>query len=477
MGIALFATLAYSILERVNSNNTLQKLFVEQQKYQTTARNTSVSERLSLLRKLEKELLQQRNALQQAIYKDFRKPAVEVDITELWVVLSEIRHIRKNLRNWMRPLKAEIPLAMLGTSAETVFEAKGVCLILSPWNYPVNLTFGPLALCIAAGNTAIIKPSEFTPATSALMKSIIAKVFEPRHVTLVEGDKSVATELLTLPFDHIFFTGSPKIGKVVMEAAAKNLSSVTLELGGKSPVYIHSDADVKDAASKIIAAKMVNAGQSCIAPDYLLVHQAIKEPLFRELSEIAKTFYNPSQPAKNQDYASIVSESHFQRQLNLAGGPALNEEQKALRVVPLSIIETNDLDTTLMKEEIFGPAMAFKTVQSETEALSIINSLDEPLSIYLFTTSGAVKSQFKKQTKSGSLCFNDCAVQFLNPALPFGGIKNSGIGRSHGKAGFQAFSNERVYFKQRVGFTTAKLLYPPYNKWKQKLVTLLLKYF
>ncbi|MBK8415205.1 MAG: aldehyde dehydrogenase family protein [Bacteroidetes bacterium] len=277
--------------------------------------------------------------------------------------------------------------------------------------------------------------------------------------------------------DHIFFTGSPKIGKVVMEAAAKNLTSVTLELGGKSPVYIHADADVKDAASKIIAAKMVNAGQSCIAPDYLLVHQSIKEPLLRELHAAARTFYDPSQSAKNQDYASIVSDSHFQRQLTLAGKPELTAEQNEFRILPLTFKECSGLNVPLMQEEIFGPIMPFQTVSSEAEAISIMNALDEPLSIYVFTKSGYVKKQFRKQTKSGSLCYNECAVQFLNPALPFGGIKNSGIGRSHGKAGFQAFSNERVYFKQRIGFTTAKLLYPPYNKWKQRLVTLLLKYF
>lgn len=456
---------------------SISNLFQEQQKHRTAIRNTTVSERSALLKKLEKELLNRRTDLQQALFTDFRKPAMEADITELWVVLAEIRHIRKNLRNWMRPVKAEIPLAMLGTSAETVFEGKGTCLILSPWNYPVNLTFGPLALCLAAGNTAIIKPSEFTPATAALMKSIIEKVFEPRHVTLVEGDKSVATELLALPFDHIFFTGSPKIGKVVMEAAAKNLSSVTLELGGKSPVYIHADADMKDAASKIIAAKMVNAGQSCIAPDYLLVHQAIKEPLLPELHAAARNFFDPSQSSNNQDYASIVSDSHFQRQLTLAGKPELTAEQKQLRILPLTFKECCGLNVPLMQEEIFGPIMPFQIVSSEAEAISIMNTLDEPLSIYVFTKSGDVKKQFRKQTKSGSLCYNECAVQFLNPALPFGGIKNSGIGRSHGKAGFQAFSNERVYFKQRIGFTTAKLLYPPYNKWKQKLVTLLLKYF
>lgn len=262
-----------------------------------------------------------------------------------------------------------------------------------------------------------------------------------------------------------------------MEAAAKNLSSVTLELGGKSPVYIHADADVKDAASKIIAAKMVNAGQSCIAPDYLLVHQAIKEPLLRELHAAARTFYDPSQSANNQYYASIVSDSHFQRQLTLAGKPELTAEQNEFRILPLTFKECSGLNVPLMQEEIFGPIMPFQTVSSEAEAISIMNTLDEPLSIYVFTKSGYVKKQFRKQTKSGSLCYNECAVQFLNPALPFGGIKNSGIGRSHGKAGFQAFSNERVYFKQRIGFTTAKLLYPPYNKWKQKLVTLLLKYF
>lgn len=456
--------------------HNLQELFQKQTGFQAAARQLTVNQRLRLLKKLGKVVLTNRLAIQEALQKDFQKPFHETDITDTWVVLAEIRHLRKNLHNWAHPTKAETPLSMLGTTAYIRQEAKGTCLILSPWNYPVNLTLGPLAHCIAAGNTAIIKPSEFTPATSQLMAEMIASVFPEEHAAVVTGDATVSKALLQFPFDHIYFTGSTAVGKEVMKAAAENLSSVTLELGGKTPVYVHDDAAIKDAAAKITAAKMVNAGQSCIAPDYLIVHYSIAEKLIQEIEHQTHLYFSE----KNSDprnYSSIINEKHFNRLLELSSLQKDDLKKLPDGKIPLQIIRIEGLDVPLMQQELFGPILPVITVTNEAEAIKIMNSQSPPLSVYLFTRSTHIRNIFSKSTKSGSICFSECAVQYLNPALPFGGIRHSGIGRGHGKAGFLSFSNERVYFRQRIGITTAKLLYPPYSGWKKKLITLLLKYF
>lgn len=454
----------------------LQELFLKQSGFQSSARQLTVNQRLRLLQKLAKEVLANRFAFQDALQQDFQKPSSETDITDTWVVLSEIRHLRKNLRNWARPVKAETPVSLLGTSSYVHHEAKGVCLILSPWNYPVNLTLGPLAHCIAAGNTAIIKPSEFTPATSQLMARIIASVFPPEHAAVVTGDASVSKALLQFPFDHIYFTGSTAVGKEVMRAAADHLSSVTLELGGKTPVYVHDDASVKDAAEKIAAAKMVNAGQSCIAPDYLIVHESVADKLIQEIEMQTHRYFSEKNPDGN-NYSSIINDKHYNRLLELSGRNSNDFKNLPAGKIPLQIIRIKDVNAPIMKQELFGPLLPVIAVTGAAEALKIIHSQPPPLSIYLFSKSSKIRKEFPEATQSGSICFNECAVQYLNPALPFGGIRNSGIGRGHGKAAFLSFSNERVYFRQRTGITTAKLLYPPYTNWKKRLITLLLKYF
>lgn len=426
---------------------------------------------------MEKKLLQYRNEFQEALYQDFKKPFKETDLTELYPVLGEIRYAKSNLRNWMRPVSVDNAFTFAGTKSSVIRTGKGTCLIISPWNYPVALTFGPMVSAIAAGNTAIIKPSELTPFTSALMKKFVAELFPEEEMTLIEGDQDVSTKLLELPFDHILFTGSEQVGKIVMQAAAKNLTSVTLELGGKSPVYIHNDANIEDAAAKITAAKLVNAGQTCLAPDYILVHHDIKEQLFAALEVSFKMFYDKNSNGKQDNFASVIDHRHFERLENLhpefKHTPACREK---LLFEPV-IIKDVQLSDPVMQQEIFGPVLPVISVMNEEEALKIIHRIPEPLSIYLFTRDRKIKNHFKNTTRSGSICYNDCAVQFLHPGLPFGGIHQSGIGRAHGKAGFLSFTEERVIFEQRIGFTMAKMLYPPYGSFKKKLVDLLLRYF
>ncbi|MBL0340273.1 MAG: aldehyde dehydrogenase family protein [Bacteroidetes bacterium] len=458
------------------SNNPFQSAFDKLNANKYKLRNRSLRDRIKSLSALEKAILKNRQNFREAVFNDFRKPHLETDITELYVVLKEIRYTKARLRSWMLSENIATPLALLGTSAQVIKESKGVCLIIAPWNYPINLCLGPMVSAIAAGNAIVLKPSEHTPHTSAELKKFISANFKENEVMVIEGGKETSEQLLTLPFDHIFFTGSPGIGTLVMESAAKNLTSVTLELGGKSPVYVHHDADIKDAAAKINAAKYVNSGQSCIAPDYVLAHSDIANELADELKIASCRFYDPENVEKNS-YASIVNSDQYNRLLMLSGYEETNENNKELRLLPPMIVMDVHPESELMKKEIFGPIMPILKVQSEKEAIEIMQKHHETLAIYIFSRNKKIKETFRKGTSSGSICYNECAVQFLNPALPFGGIHGSGIGRSHGKAGFMTFSNERVVFNQRIGLTTAKLLYPPYSKFKKILVDLLLKYF
>ncbi len=457
--------------------NPYYRLFENQQNHRQKVSRRTVRKRLYVLKALEKTLHRYRKDFQEALYKDFRKTTTETDLTELYPLLSEIRHVRANLRNWLRDEVIENGLAFWGTKGTITRAAKGVCLIISPWNYPLVLTLGPLISAIAAGNTAIIKPSEFTPHTSAMLKKVIEELFPPEEVIVIEGKVEVAEQLLALPFDHIHFTGSTPVGKKVMESASSHLTSVTLELGGKSPVYIHSDANIKDAAAKITAAKLVNAGQTCIAPDYILVHHDLKESLIAALKKSFKTFYDPERKEEASNYTGIINTKHYERLENLHPGNKQLEDLKQKLLFEPVIIEEAGLNEPVMKEELFGPVLPVISVINEEEAIKIIHQLPEPLCIYVFSANHRITEHFRTSTRSGSICYNECAVHFLHPGLPFGGIRQSGLGRAHGKAGVLSFTDERVVFKQRIGITMAKLLYPPYNPLKKKVIDWLLKYF
>jgi aldehyde dehydrogenase (NAD+) len=359
-----------------------------------------------------------------------------------------------------------------------------VCLIIGPWNYPFNLLAGPLALALAAGNTAIVKPSEFTVHTSAIIKEMCDALFQPEEVTVFEGDYELAQELLTLPFDHIFFTGSPGVGKLVMRAAAEHLTSITLELGGKSPTIITPSAKIEEAAQRVTIAKFINNGQTCIAPDYVLVHQSVAEKFIEELKKhIQKHFAEGKSFEESVSYARIVNKKHFRRVHSLVqdaiekgakvemSGSA-NEEDRFLHPVILSKVP---VQSKIMEEEIFGPVLPVLTYETLDEVIRMVNGKPKPLALYFFGSDTRELNQIKKATSAGGMCINDCAVQFLNINVPFGGVNNSGIGKSHGYFGFQAFSHEKSIVRQRHGFTTVKLFYPPYTSTVKRLVSWLLK--
>lgn len=428
-----------------------------------------------------------RSAIQQAIYSDFRKPAAEVDTTEIFPALDEIKLACDNLERWTNLKKVDAPITMLGTRAMITYEPKGLCLIISPWNYPFNLSIGPLVSALAAGNTVILKPSENTAHTSSLIKKMCDEIFDPNVVAVCEGGPEVSQALLKLPFDHIFFTGSPSIGKVVMKAAAENLTSVTLELGGKSPTIVTSSARIKDAAQRIAVAKFINNGQTCIAPDYVLVDERVASDFTNQLKEqVQKLFSENDQSIQaSPSYARIVNQKHFER-LNTLLQDAINKGAKlelggpvepAERFIHPMILSQVPMNSLVMEEEIFGPILPVLTYQSLDQVIEAINKKPKPLALYFFGSSKKELQRVKQETSSGAICVNDCAIHFLHHNLPFGGVNNSGIGKSHGYHGFLAFSNEKPILKQMNGFTAFSLLYPPYTPFAQRLINWMLKLF
>jgi aldehyde dehydrogenase (NAD+) len=421
-----------------------------------------------------------------AAYKDFRKPAVEVDGTEIFHVLSEIKLAVSSLETWAQPRKVDAPITMLGTRSYIQPEPRGICLIISPWNYPFSLAVGPMVSAIAAGNSVVLKPSELTPHVSAVLNRMVKEVFPPHRVSVFEGGPEVSQQLLKLPFDHIFFTGSPAIGKVIMKAAAEHLTSVTLELGGKSPTIVTATANIKEAAQRIAVAKFINNGQTCVAPDYILVDESVKQPLIEELKlYIRKHFAAGGAFDTSASYCRIVNERHFSRVnellkdtlhqgAKLEFGGSIDE---AARFIHPVIVSQVPMDSRLMDEEIFGPVLPVISYTDIQESIQIINTKPKALALYIFTRSQSDRRKIIRETSSGAVCINDCAVHFLQHNLPFGGVNNSGIGTSHGYFGFQAFSHDKPVMKQKGGFTSIQAFYPPYTKLSKKLMDWFLKLF
>lgn len=437
-------------------------------------RSSTKEDRLQKLHDLKDWIKNNKGEIQKAIYADLKKAAVEVDLTDTSFVLLEINLAIKNLGKWMAPTKISTPTHMFGSTSYIHYEPRGCVLILAPWNFPFNLAVAPLVSAIAAGCTAILKPSEMAPHTSALIRRMVEEVFERNEVAVFEGGAEVAQLLLQKPFDHIFFTGSTSVGKMVMKAAAQHLAAVTLELGGKSPVIIDKGYPLKDAARKIAFGKFMNCGQTCIAPDFLLVHESQKEDFLAELKTQINNMYDPKSKGidSNKDYGRIISEKHLKRLQHLLsdaqvkgshikyGGKTLEKDKY---MEPTVLTEITD-DMLLMQEEIFGPILPVITYHQLEEIIHLLQLKPKPLALYVFSTEKFVVNYFLKNISSGTVCVNDCCIQYMQHELPFGGVNHSGFGKTHGKAGFLAFSNEKAVLTQRVGNTLAKLFYPPYNR-------------
>ncbi|MEO6353308.1 MAG: aldehyde dehydrogenase family protein [Burkholderiaceae bacterium] len=461
----------------------IARIFEAQRETALRWRTSSAAQRILRIRRLHDAVLDWRGRIEQAGFKDFRKPPEEVALAELMPVIAEARDAMRSLRTWMRPRHVMPSRMMLGTRSWIRPEPKGRCLIISPWNYPLNLTLGPLVSCLAAGNTAIIKPSEMTPHLSAVMAGIIAELFPENEVALLQGDATLASALLELPFDHIFFTGSPAIGKVVMAAAARNLSSVTLELGGKSPTIVDADADVRLAARATIWGKFSNNGQTCIAPDHVYVHASVKDAFSQEcvLALTASYGATAQQQLDSLMLARVVDTRHTGRIAALLddatarGARVLfgGAVQLADCFVQPTLLTDVPADASIMQEEIFGPVLPIIAFDDLEQVIGRINAQPKPLALYIWGKNRQRIKQVLDNTSAGGSCINDCMVQYLHGHLPFGGVNHSGIGSAHGWHGFKAFSHERPIVHTRLHM--ARMFFPPYGKMTRRILNLMLR--
>lgn len=470
-----------NVMTRITTGS-IEPVFADQQKTAQKLRTSTAEARIAKLKKLEAAILNARPAIYAALLADLHKPEAEADLGEVMHVVGEIRYACRQLRQWMRTQSVSPTLTMLGTQGRIRCEPKGVVLIISPWNYPLGLTLGPLTSALAAGNTAIVKPSEFAPHTAAVMANILASVFPTDEVALFEGDASVSTELLSLPFDHIFFTGSPAIGKIVMGAAAKHLSSVTLELGGKSPVVIDASADLEKSAASLMWGKFLNAGQTCIAPDYIYVHESVM-PGFINAAQAALAKMYGADIKKTPDYCRIISDKHMSRLQALlddakAQGATLlttTPPDASERFMAPTIVTHVPGSAKLMSEEIFGPILPLIPYTDLGQVISEINAAPKPLALYIYSKDQAMIDRVIGETSSGAVGINIAVLHFTHHNLPFGGVNNSGLGSSHGVFGFRAFSHQRAILRDRMSVTP--MLYPPYTPRVRALIKATMKYF
>ncbi len=442
-----------NIRELVDVNDPMTAVFERQRTTALRLRSSTADERIAKIRKLRDAVIAHADDLYAAAWADFRKPKGEVDLAEILPVCVEANDAIAHLRRWMKPRKVWPTMLTLGTSSHVQYQPRGRCLIIGPFNYPLNLTLGPLVSAIAAGNTAIVKPSELTPHISGLISRIIRETFSDDEVAVFEGEAEVAQALQKLPFDHIFFTGSPMIGKLVMAQAAKNLASVTLELGGKSPAIVDASANLALAASNIMWSKFANSGQTCIAPDYVYVHESVKDRLMELCrAEIRKAYGEGLEAQKNSpNLAHIVNTRHTQRIRQLLDdakakgartliGGELSEQDC---FVQPTLLDNVAADSRVLDEEIFGPLLPIITYTDIQTVISKINEGEKPLALYIYSRDSRLTDTVLQNTSSGGACINHSLMQFLHANLPFGGVNNSGIGNAHGHYGFKAFSHER----------------------------------
>ena len=463
---------------------SIDTVFKAQQAKSISLRRSTAKERKNKLKLLLKNFLEMENEVLAALSADLGKSRTEALLAEIYGVKAETNFAIKNLSSWMKTKRVSSPLAISFTKSWVKPEPKGNVLIISPWNYPIMLCLNPLIAAISSGNTAVVKPSELTPASGKLVKKLIEKTFSSDEVAVFLGEKDLAEKLLELPFNHIMFTGSPRVGKLVMRAAAKHLAGVTLELGGKSPVIVDKYANIKDAAWKIAFYKFANAGQTCTAPDYVLCDRSVFDDLVIALQKNMSQFFANGIDEAIKDYCSIANEHHFNRLKNALNDAVSNGaeiacggeiSQSGLYFSP-AVLTGVKYDNPIMHEEIFGPILPIVKVQNLEESISYINDNEKPLALYLFSNKSSVHNKVLKTTSSGGMVINDCVLHHMNPNLPFGGINNSGVGSYHGKFGFDACSHHKAVLKSS-SMSPFKIMLPPYTKTKETLANLIKKYF
>lgn len=442
-----------------------------------TGKTKDINFRINQLNKLKAAIRKYEKEILEALYKDLRKSEFEAYSTEIGFVLDSIGYMTKNLKKWSKPRKVKTPLHQIPSKSYVMYEPYGTVLIIGPFNYPFQLLIEPLVGAIAAGNCAILKPSESTPNISSLIKKICEKTFEINYIRVIEGEKETTSALINSPFDYIFFTGSVPVGRIVMEAAAKNLVPVTLELGGKSPVIVDESANLDMAAKRIIWGKLINVGQTCIAPDYLLVHKNVKEKLIIKLKETIINFYG-TDASESPDYGRIVNVSHHKRLSSIIekdkskivyGGNIKNDD---LYIEP-TLINNVTWEDASMEDEIFGPILPILEFNYIEEAINAINEKPKPLALYIFTENKIVETKVLTSVSFGGGCVNDTISHVATPFMPFGGVGNSGIGGYHGEESFKTFSHRKSILKKSTKLNI-NLVFPPYKD-KVNLVRRVLK--
>lgn len=458
------------------NNIYIEEMVKKQRTYFAEGRTLKAEQRIEALNRLEQGILNCEQDLYAALKKDLGKSRAESYMCEVGLTLSELRFVRKHVRKWSLEKRVLTPLAQFHAKSFTVQEPYGVVLVMSPWNYPVLLTLEPLIGALAAGNCCVLKPSAYSPATSAVMKRMIAETFPEEYVTVVEGGREENQNLLSQKFDYIFFTGGVQVGKLVMEKAAANLTPVTLELGGKSPCIIDRSANLKLAARRLAFGKYLNCGQTCVAPDYVLVHEAVKEEFLTLLKAEIRSMYG-EEPLKNPDYGKMINRKHFDRVLGLMNQEKLilggESDAASLQIAPAVMDQVTEEDA-VMQEEIFGPLLPILTVGSMEEAIAFVNRRPKPLALYLFTENREVEKNVLEYTSFGGGCINDTIIHLATSRMGFGGVGNSGMGSYHGKKSFETFSHEKSIVKKYT-WIDLPMRYQPYTGWKEKLVRMFVK--
>ncbi|MBF2003791.1 MAG: aldehyde dehydrogenase [Synechococcales cyanobacterium M58_A2018_015] len=442
--------------------DTIGAIVRRQRAFFNSGQTKSLEFRLTQLKALRQAVIDHQAAVLQALRADFNKPELEAFLTEIGVT-KEIDYAIKHLRRWMQPQRAAVPLEQRPAKARIYPEPLGVVLIIGPWNYPFQLMIAPLVAAIAAGNCALLKPSEVAPHTSRVVAELVQKTFAPEYIATVEGGVEVSQAVLEEKFDHIFFTGGTAIGKIVMAAAAKHLTPVTLELGGKSPCIVDADVQIEYTAKRIAWGKFLNAGQTCIAPDYLLVDRRIKSDLLQALKTAVQEFYGDD-PAQSPDYARLVNSKHYTRVAHLIQDGTIvigGETNPDERYIAPTILTDVSPDAPVMQEEIFGPVLPVLEYDTLDDAIAFVNARPKPLALYLFSRNRAIQERVLQETSSGGVCINDTIMQIAPSSLPFGGVGDSGIGSYHGKAGFDTFSHYKSVLVKPFWFDL-KWRYAPY---------------
>lgn len=457
------------------------ELFNLQKKhFKTVLKQERLYARKERLLKIKKWIKKHPDLIKEALYSDFKKSPQEVAISEIKPVIGEINTALKELRRWNHPQKVDTPLTLVGTKAKVVKEPKGVTLVIAPWNFPFMLAIGPVISALAAGNTVILKPSEISNHTEQLIKKMITTLFDRQEVAVITGGVKETQTLLKLPWNHIFFTGSPQVGKIIMQKAANHLTSVTLELGGRNTAIVTKETNLRATAKKIAWGKFFNNGQSCVSPNYLLVDTTIKEAFIKELKyEFVEMYGNyPEEIKANPSIARVVNNQHYHRICQLIDNTLAddgtiifgNNRDSETNYISPTILTINSTDSPIFKEEIFGPVLPILEYSNLDEALAIINNVEPALALYIFSNSKKVQNKIIRSTSAGTTVINDTTIQFAHPNLPFGGVGISGMGKAHGYFGFLEFTNQRAVLKQRRKLTTSQFIYPKYNAIKNLII-------